>query len=112
MSTTKRPTRNVTAEDLALPRLDTDHMMVVPLAVQYVFVNVNGREIKVPVRLVAAAPELLEALKQLDMAYNHETLCRAKERARAAIAKAEGPGRVGVKSEGQDGSSDGPPSDS
>jgi hypothetical protein len=40
-------------------------------------------------RLIAAAPELLAALIALDAAHNHETLCRAKEQARAVIAKAQ-----------------------
>ena len=40
--------------------------------------------------LLAAAPALLAALKALDAAHNHNTLCRAKERARAIIAQAEG----------------------
>jgi hypothetical protein len=39
-------------------------------------------------RLVEENAELVAALEQLDMAHNHKTLCRAKERARAAISKA------------------------
>lgn len=45
-------------------------------------------------RLIAAAPELLEALKHLDNAINEPSLgidlIEASDKARAAIAKAEG----------------------
>lgn len=36
----------------------------------------------------ALIAQLLEALQDLDKAHNHETLCRAKEKSRAAISKA------------------------
>lgn len=39
--------------------------------------------------LIQSAPLLLKALKQLDRAHNHDTLCRAKEYARAVIRTAE-----------------------
>ncbi len=41
-------------------------------------------------KALAAAEQLAEALRELDMAHNHKTLCRAKEKARTALAQWEG----------------------